>query len=148
MSGQAVLKSEGPFSSPLNEIKAGVERLIQHSEAVPENDRRHSRRFPFPYPIHLTPVEDDGITPANETIVVLGKHLGERGLDFYYRTPLVHRRVIVSLECANEQWISFLMNLNWCRFSRHGWYENGGKFIKALNLLPDQLPFSRIVDVA
>jgi hypothetical protein len=25
-----------------------------------------------------------------------------------------------------------MMDLTWCRFGRHGWYENGGRFLQIL----------------
>ena len=37
--------------------------------------------------------------------------------------------MIATLESAAEERISFLIDLNWCRFTRHGWYESGGRFL-------------------
>jgi hypothetical protein len=82
--------------------------------------------------IHLTPVGDDGCTPCGDSIVVVGKHLSERGLGFYHPQPLPYRRMIASLEAGNGQWTGFLIDLNWCRFTRQGWYESGGKFLEAV----------------
>jgi hypothetical protein len=93
-------------------------------------DRRCDRREPFPYPIHVTPLADDGQVLTNETFVVLGKHLSERGLDFYYEAPLPYRRVITSWECRDGSWLALLLDLTWCRSTRHGWYENGGRFLQ------------------
>jgi hypothetical protein len=96
-------------------------------------ERRRERRHPFPHLIHLTPVADDGVTPAGEAIVVVGKHLSERGLGFYHPQPLCHRRMIASLENARGEWISFLIDLNWCRFTKHGWYESGGRLLESVS---------------
>ena len=63
-------------------------------------ERRGDHRYPFPHLIHLTPVGDDGITPTGETVVVVGKHLSERGVGFYHPKPLPYRRMIVSLEAV------------------------------------------------
>ncbi len=95
-------------------------------------ERRRDSRYPFPYLVHLTPVADDGITPNGETVVVVGKHLSERGLGFYHHRPLPHRRMIVSLETPGGQWIGFLVDLSWCRFTKQGWYESGGRFLKSV----------------
>ncbi len=92
-------------------------------------ERRRDVRYPFPYLVHLTPVGDDGATPEGETMVVVGKHLSECGLGFYHRKPLPHRRMIVSLQAAGGQWIGFLIDLSWCRFTKQGWYESGGRFL-------------------
>lgn len=38
-------------------------------------ERRRDRRFPFPFPVQVTPEGDDGITPVGEPIVAAGKDL-------------------------------------------------------------------------
>lgn len=95
-------------------------------------DRRCDRREPFPYPIHVTPVSGHGEVLSDETFVVLGKHLSERGLDFYHNAPLPYRRVITSWECRDGSWLALMLDLRWCRSTRHGWYENGGRFVQAV----------------
>jgi len=95
-------------------------------------ERRGENRYPFPYLVHLTPVAEDGRTPCGETVVVVGKHLSERGLGFYHPKPLPHRRMIASLETPEGQRIGFLIDLNWCRFTRQGWYESGGRFLESV----------------
>ena len=67
-------------------------------------ERRRETRYPFPYLVHLTPVGDDGASPEGEAIVVVGKHLSERGLGFYHTRPLPYRRMVVSLEAGDGQW--------------------------------------------
>lgn len=97
-------------------------------------ERRRETRYPFPFLIHLTPVSDDGLTPCGENIVVVGKHVSEQGLGFYHPKPLPHRRVIASLEGPRHGWYAFIMDLRWCRFTRQGWYESGGRFLEAVTL--------------
>ncbi|MBN2476214.1 MAG: hypothetical protein JXB62_16495 [Pirellulales bacterium] len=94
------------------------------------SERRKENRYPFPYLVHLSPVAEDGITPQGEMLVVVGKHLSERGLGFYHPKPIPYRRMIVSLEANNGQWLGFLIDLNWCRFTKQGWYESGGRFLQ------------------
>ncbi len=116
------------------QIRLQVQNVIQlfrhRAQGV---DRRGDRREPFPYPIHITPIAEDGTVQTNETIVVLGKHLSERGLDFYYQAPLPYRRVIASWECPNGRWLAMVLDLRWCRSNRHGWYENGGRFLQVVD---------------
>lgn len=95
-------------------------------------ERRRENRYPFPYLIHLTPVGRDGTMAQGETIVVVGKHISERGLGFYHPKPLPYRRMIVSLEAGNGHWLGFLVDLSWCRFTRQGWYESGGRFLESV----------------
>jgi hypothetical protein len=93
-------------------------------------ERRVEVRYPYPSLVYLTPVGDDGYNPCGESLVVVGKHLSEHGLSFYHREPLHHRRVIASLEAGRRQWMGVLVDLKWCRFTRHGWYESGGRFLQ------------------
>ena len=95
-------------------------------------ERRRDSRYPFPHLVHLTPVGKDGVTPEGETVVVVGKHLSEHGLGFYHQRPLPYRRMIASLEMGNGHWIAFLIDLSWCRFTRQGWYESGGRFLQSV----------------
>jgi hypothetical protein len=95
-------------------------------------ERRRETRYPFPFLIYLTPFGDDSTTPCGESIVVVGKHVSERGLGFYHAKPLAQRRVVASLERPHDGWYAFLLDLRWCRFTRQGWYESGGRFLEAV----------------
>ena len=96
-------------------------------------DRRLAQRFPYPQLLYLTPVSDDGFSPLGKSVVVVGKHLSERGLGFFYQQgPLPNRRVIASLEKQESRWVSFLLDIVWFRFTQHGWYESGGRFLQAV----------------
>jgi hypothetical protein len=95
-------------------------------------ERRMDQRYPYPRMFYLTPVGEDGISPEGETAVVIGKFLSERGLGFFYQQPLAHRRMIASLESSEKSWAGFLISITWCRFTRYGWYESGGRFIQAV----------------
>jgi len=53
-------------------------------------------------------------------------------LGFYHPKPLPHRRMIASFEAGNGNWIAFLIDLNWCRFTRQHWYESGGRFLQSV----------------
>ena len=96
-------------------------------------ERRAAQRFPYPHLIYLTPLAGDGVTPDVGSVVVVGKHLSERGLGFYYQhKPLPYRRVIASLEVPGGQWVGFLLDITWCRFTQHGWYDSGGRFLQTM----------------
>lgn len=102
------------------------------AEGYKQQNRRFGPRYPYPQLVRLTPVELDGETDAGETLVVVGRQLSEQGLDFYHPSPLPYRRVIVTLETSEGRWLRLLLDLTWCRFTRQGWYESGGRFIKIL----------------
>lgn len=110
-------------------IALGVRQALAAAQSGrPGLERRREARYPYPYPVYLTPVIDD-VPAAERTIVVIGKHLSEHGLDFYHREPLADRQVIASLDGGAAGWVGMLLELTWCRFSRHGWYDNGGRFV-------------------
>jgi len=95
-------------------------------------ERRSDQRYPYPYLMRLTPMAPDGTPAESETIVVVGKHVSEHGLGFYHTRPLPYRRMVVSFETGNGSWLSFLIDLTWCRFTQQGWYESGGRFLQAV----------------
>jgi hypothetical protein len=114
------------------EIGIAVRLLLGNMPLHVGIERRREHRFPFPYPIRLTPMTTDGSVSPAESVVVLGKHLTEHGVDFYYNEPLPYRRAIASFERGDRQVVHIVMDLTWCRFGRHGWYENGGRFLHLL----------------
>lgn len=125
-----------PRSANDDAIRAQVQLIVLHGQAqlhFPE--RRANHRHPFPYPIVMTPVLEDDQPDDARSFVVIGKHLSEGGLDFYHRQPLTERRLIASFSCGRansggqDRRVGLLLDLTWCRFSRLGWYEQGGKFI-------------------
>jgi len=120
-------------AGPDEEVRTQVWGLLTTLYPQTEmTERRQENRYPFPYLVHLSPVAEDGVTLQGEPLVVVGKHLSERGLGFYHPKPIPHRRMVVSLETAGGQWLGFLIDLNWCRFTQQGWYESGGRFLQAV----------------
>ena len=94
-------------------------------------ERRREQRYPLPGLIYLT-AADDGAMPRGKPLVVAGKHISERGLGFYHPHPLPYRRMIASIEAGNGSWLGFLVDLSWCRFTKQGWYESGGRFLQSV----------------
>ena len=95
-------------------------------------DRRREQRYPYPHLVYLTPLAEDGVTPHGENIVVAGKQLSENGLGFFHQQPLPHRRMIVSLDQGRGQWLGLIIDLSWCRFTKFGWYESGGRLLEVV----------------
>jgi hypothetical protein len=118
-----------PGIGPDSDLQARIWALLGTLAPDVGMERRRETRYPFPYLVHLTPVGPDGVTPAGETIVVVGKHVSQHGLGFFHPKPLVHRRMIASLQTDAGRWHAFLVDLSWCRFTRQGWYESGGRFL-------------------
>jgi hypothetical protein len=111
-------------------VHSVIRQLLQQTVAV---ERRSDRRHPFPHLVTLIPVAPDGTHLTDETTVVVGQQLSVRGLNFYHREPIPYRRAIVLLEAGGYR-VALLLDLTWCRFARHGWYVNGGRFLQAVTV--------------
>jgi hypothetical protein len=104
------------------------------------SERRQEQRYPYPRLIEFTPVAADGRTPIAPPIVAAGKQISERGMSFFHPHPIPHRLVIASLESNVGGRVGFLLDLTWCRFTKPGWYESGGRFLRTA-ALPTATPF-------
>jgi hypothetical protein len=119
--------------APDDDVRSQVWRLL--AGLYPNGnriERRQEQRYPYPRLIALSPVAADGVTPLGCDLTVAGKHLSEGGLGFFHPQPLSHRLAIASLEAGDGRWLGFLLDIHRCRFTSHGWYESGGRFLKAV----------------
>jgi hypothetical protein len=129
---QAVPKGTLTDTSATEHVRTEVWRLL--SGLYPASggvERRREQRYPYPNLVRLTPVDAAGL-PCGPVLMVAGKHLSESGMGFFHPTPLPARRVIAVLEGAADRRLEVIVDLNWCRFTRHGWYESGGKFLSVV----------------
>ena len=115
---------DGQMQSAIAKVMDGL-RNVEGS-----TDRRSAERVPYPQLVALTPLSADGRPLPDRAFLVAGKHLSARGLGFYHPQPLPYRRVLATLETADGQPMSFLLDLSWCRSIRYGWYESGGRFLR------------------
>jgi hypothetical protein len=116
------------------EVRRQVRGLISAMLYGPADvvERRRQIRCAFPQPVYLTPVGEDGITPAGESIMAVGKDLSEGGLGFYHDIPLPSRRMVVSLQMGDGHWLAFVIELSRSRQIRQGWHESGGRFLESV----------------
>jgi hypothetical protein len=132
LSGASPLIVVPPSSERLGNV---VRQAVSHAGfAGRAAERRRESRFPYPRLIRLSPVAADGVTPLAENVVVVGKHLSPRGIDFFHREPLPHRRMVAWLETKSGQTHPVLVELLWCRFTKEGWYDNGGRLLRVVDL--------------
>ncbi len=96
-------------------------------------NRRSEQRYPFACLAHVTPVGDDGVTPAGPPIIAATKNISEGGISFFHPANLPYRRVLVTFERDDISTVSFLVDVSWCRFTRHGWYESGGRLLQVVD---------------
>jgi hypothetical protein len=126
-----------PGESAENLVQRHVRLALSCSQPARKvTERRRETRHPYPYPIYLTPLSPRETPLVDATLVVIGKHLSDHGVDFYHREPIPYGRLICSLGVGDQRWVSLLLELTWCRFSKHGWYDNGGKFLQSVATPP------------
>lgn len=120
-------------SAPDDEVCAQVwsllTRLYPRGRAV---ERRRELRYPFPHLVSLTPVNEDASQREGDAFTVVGRHLSERGFGFFHQAPLPYRHVVAALDMGDGRSISLLLDVSWCRFTRSGWYESGGRFLRVV----------------
>jgi hypothetical protein len=133
------LTSPDPQSTLGKDPSSQVQALLSALQPACRMERRTEQRFPFPYLIRLTPVGVDNAL-LDEQVVVVGKHLSHHGLGFYHQHPIAHRRMIATIELPTGRQIGFLLDLTWCRFTKQGWYESGGRLLQSIAVEDRDLP--------
>lgn len=113
-------------------MQAQVRRLLAgaHPYFGPPR-RRMQQRHPYPQLIRVTPLDDRGHA-TEEGFVCCGRDLSERGVGFFHPQPVASRRVVLTFSHGLKQSVSILADLDWCRFTRHGWYESGGRLLQVV----------------
>jgi hypothetical protein len=105
-----------------------IDLAVRAADSRPSIERRAAERLAYPHAMSLTPVNPRTREPVGETRTVLGKHLSSDGFGFASFEPFHFRFAIVSLEVDDDRYVGILGEALWCKFSRHGWYETGGRF--------------------
>ena len=95
--------------------------------------RRQSQRTPYPQLVRAQAVDPYTLAPQDEPLVVVGKYLSEHGFGFFHNVPLAHRFVAITLEAPDAPPVRLLLDVSWCRFTRLGWYESGGRFLRVVD---------------
>jgi hypothetical protein len=96
-------------------------------------DRRFRQRFPYPHLIRITPVGLNN-QPTETTLVGSGRDISLYGVGFYLPAPLPYQKAVLTFHRSPHAELSILTELDWCRFTRFGWYENGGRFLRVVQL--------------
>jgi hypothetical protein len=108
-----------------------IQTLVARLHPTVTLERRRADRLSIPVSFRLTPLAEDGQPISNEAISVIGKNISRYGLSFYHATPLAYRRAKISVENIDVAFTAEI-DINWCRFSKPGWYESGSRLIAAM----------------
>ena len=76
----------------------------------------------------------------------MGKNVSRRGMSFYHNRPLPYRRALIAVEHPALDGFAAEIDITWCRFTKPGWYESGGRLIAAMAPRPEEV--SRLAEPA
>lgn len=105
-----------------------IQALVARLHPTVTLERRRADRLSIPVTFRLTPLAEDGQPLAHEAIRVIGKNISRYGISFYHAVPLAYRRARISAENIDVVFTAEI-DINWCRFSKPGWYESGSRLI-------------------
>jgi hypothetical protein len=111
-----------------------VQELVARLRPEVNHERRHEIRVAVPLLFQLTPLNSSHEPVWEDAITVVGKDLSRRGLSFFHEQPLTYRRAIISLEHPDFGRFAAEIDINWCRFTRPGWYESGGRLVRSVKV--------------
>ena len=111
-----------------------VQELVGRLRPEVTVERRHEERVAIPLLFRLTPLNNRHEPVPEDAITVVGKDISSRGLSFFHEQPLTYRRAIVTLEHPEIGPFAAEVDVNWCRFTRPGWYESGGRLVRSVNI--------------
>jgi hypothetical protein len=108
-----------------------IEALLSRLHPAIERERRHDDRIAIPVLFRLTPFDANRQPLEQDASIVVGKNISRRGVCFYHEKPITHRRALIEL--ADPSVGSFVaeIDVTWCRFTKPGWYESGGRLIRS-----------------
>lgn len=106
-----------------------VESLINRLHPTVTFERRSTERLAIPVLFRLVPLNERGEPNERAAITVVGKNISSRGLSFYHEHPIPYRRALVSAQVADGERFAAEIDISWCRFTKPGWYESGGRLV-------------------
>lgn len=116
-------------------LSSQIEALLARLHPSVARERRRDDRVAIPVLFRLTPLDADHQPIEIEVSFVVGKNISRRGLSFYHECPLPHRRALIALAQPGLGSFAAEIDVSWCRFTRPGWYESGGRLVRSV--IPD-----------
>jgi hypothetical protein len=109
-------------------------------------EQRGSQRIDYQRRAILTFLDDHTSLATGEHKIVSGRDISPSGFSFTHVGPLACRRAIVTFAFELKPCASVVLRLCWCRFTKAGIYQSGGKFLSTIlppfpsELILDDLP--------
>lgn len=117
----------------LPNLRTRVEHILRKSRRSPSLERRTMSRWPLPVLLELRPLAREVPEALAIELVVVGKDLSESGIGFFHDRPIPYRRGVVTFHPGDGAPLAVEVDLSWCRFTRMGWYESGGRLIRVVD---------------
>jgi hypothetical protein len=139
----AILADAGPQApaaafitcSPLGRLEE-ISRLVGSVVAEwGDTDTVHLRqqhRTGFTDALVMTPFNSHAATPDGEPKLVTGRNLSLHGVSFAHDQPLPYRDVVLTFSLPGGEVESMMVRLTWCRFTRDGRYQSGGRLLRSV----------------
>jgi hypothetical protein len=113
-------------------LESHVEALLSGLNPSVVLERRQNGRVAIPVLFQLTPLDDERHLLEHEAVVVLGKNISRCGISFFHELPISHRRAWIEIAQPGLAAFAAEIDVTWCRFTKPGWYESGGRLIRAV----------------
>jgi hypothetical protein len=108
-----------------------VQALLARLHPSVTFERRRDERLAAPVLFQLMPLDDNRRPIEGAGMTVVGKNISRRGLSFYHDRPLPYRRAVISAQQPESSDFAAEIDVSWCRFTKPGWYESGGRLVAA-----------------
>jgi hypothetical protein len=128
-------------------LRNQIESLVARLHPPIAQERRHDDRVAIPVLFRLTPLDSNRTRIEAQATIVIGKNVSRRGLSFYHELPIPQRRALIELAHPDLGSFAAEIDVSWCRFTKPGWYESGGRLIRCVaqdsdEPNPQQSPFA------
>ncbi len=107
--------------------------LVERVHPKVRRERRRDERIALPVLFQLTPLDADRRPFEQDAIIVVGKNISRRGLCFFHEQPISQRRALIELAQPELGRFAAEIDVSWCRFTKPGWYESGGRLVRAVS---------------
>lgn len=117
----------------VRELERLLNGLVASWHASPPlTEGRSAHRVQYERPLLLTSIDPRSHHPIGEPQLVRGRDLSLGGCSFYHSDPLASARVALTFGLEDEQRVTMMLRLTWCRFTQDRVYQSGGRFLKPL----------------
>src|SRR4029078_7215939 len=118
---------------PRSTLTSQIEALVSRLHPPVERERRHDDRIAIPVLFRLTPLDANRQPIESQAAIVVGKNISRRGISFFHERPTPYRRAIIELAQPGLGSFAAEIDVKWCRFTRPGWYESGGRLLRLVS---------------